>query len=298
MSSLQQVQNYLRQKKASGRLSDAEEVNAYKAYFGTEAGMNLKRSQHELDVRRVDITEKQNQQRIQMAQDEADRAEEANKVQGRMALSKIAVPDLFMYEGGVKDGGGGAQTASTQAVGSQGVQDGTPALSDPSLDISQQENQVGTGTQPEAVTDMEWGMKSVTGQSFGEHIMDSAGTAKQNLAAGVFGGGQAMLGGLAMRAAGEVLDIGISYLGKMFSSIPGIGSFFSNRKAPTQQQMTDTSTDYENMNFEFDDDFMNSLMGDYSGAGDGGLSDVESTPQGMGEPSFDARTGQSDGMYV
>jgi len=125
MTTLADSQRFLRQKRATGRLSDNEIEQAYKAWYGTEASRAEERAKIELQAKRDQAVKEQGASRLAQSNRQIqmkERAERdrrhATEAQGKLQLLKLAVPDLFMYEGG---GRGGAQAGTTQAIGGQAI---------------------------------------------------------------------------------------------------------------------------------------------------------------------------------
>jgi len=105
MATIQQIQNYLRQKRSQGRLSPDEIAQAYRGYFGAESDASLGRAQHELEAKRQAEASAQADRRLQMQAVRDREARHAAEVQGRLQLAKMAVPSLFQADQGGQGGG-------------------------------------------------------------------------------------------------------------------------------------------------------------------------------------------------
>jgi len=120
MATIQQIQNYLRQKRSQGRLSPDEIAQAYRGYFGAESDASLGRAQHELEAKRQAEASAQADRRLQMQAVRDREARHAAEVQGRLQLAKMAVPSLFQADQGGQ--GGGAQFGTRGLLGGYNVQ--------------------------------------------------------------------------------------------------------------------------------------------------------------------------------
>lgn len=203
MATIQQIQNFLRQKRAQGRLSPQEIQQAYHGYFGAESDASMERERIEQQERRDTEAKRQAQWReLQYAKQERD-ARHAAELKGRLQLAKIAVPDLFQTGGG----GGGAQQST---IGSY-----SPAVD--SLGYSGSGfSETGAMDAAEAAArgSIDWsGGKSLFGQ-------DSVAS---NLAEATIKGavlGQAPVAA-AMSLTNEAIEWGGNILGQIFGARPG-----------------------------------------------------------------------------
>jgi len=202
MASIEEIQRFLRQKRATGRYQPHEIESAYKAHFGAESAQATNRAQIDLQAKRDAEAKRQAAFRESAALREEERLEEANKLKGKLQIAKIAMPDLFMYEGG---GTAGAQTGTSQAYSSDGAKE--TGVSREALDQGISEQSASEQAAPSA-NQRGWSgfmsdMQSGFGQAYSGRAKDVAGTAKQNTMAAIFGK-EAVLAGLVGRAAREV----------------------------------------------------------------------------------------------
>ena len=203
MTTLQEAQRWLRQKKASGRLSPTEEQQAYQAYFSTEAGNLNDRARIEQQAQRDAVTKSQGAERLaqegrkvalyeQEAKDKAD----ALETQGRLQLAKIAVPDLFMEGGG---NGGGAQGETQSALGTSQI---GSRESGRAVDSLSTETYSPNAFAPESKS---YSMQSVTGKTLGGMFTNTIGTKGQNAKAAAIAGKEGVIAGWGLRGADEIM---------------------------------------------------------------------------------------------
>jgi len=222
MTTLADTQDFLRQKRAIGRLSPDEMESAYKAYYSSEAGQALNRQELQLRTEQEDrrLALQQNQIDIQERQYRDNRA--AEKIQGRLQIAKVAVPDLFMYKGG---DGGGAQTSTTSAIGGgdSGTTNATPAVESLSQTVSSYSDT--SNAAPSVFGDLAEDAKTGFGQSWGDRAKDIG---KGGVATTLLGVGPGP--GFAAAAINEFGQIVVNIIGTVFDSI--FGSFFGEGDDP------------------------------------------------------------------
>jgi len=181
MASLSDVQRFLRQKRATGRLSPGEMQEAYEAYFAAEAGKTLERSKFALDKRRLDVSERQQEDQLDMFREQQEQAEDAAKISGITELGKFGLMAADTEIGKKVISGGqkavtslfdtGASSATGAAIGSTA---GTAFSGTASA---------GTGISPAAMTGTSPMVASSVGSSAGT-IMGAAGASIAGAATG------------------------------------------------------------------------------------------------------------------
>lgn len=186
MASLAEAQSFLRQRRATGRGTPQDTEAAFKAFFQSESDSSLARAGQDLQSRRTDISERQQDERIATEKSLAasdiayknsiltankraeDKAEEADRIKGIQQLAKIAIPDLFRDTGDT----GGAQGRTQQKLGAVGSDqavdsldrsaDGGEGINQGSLTGLASDSSTGTSATAESVD------PSAVGQSLGK----------------------------------------------------------------------------------------------------------------------------------
>lgn len=302
MTTFQEAQRWLRQKKASGRLSPTEEKQAYEAYFQTEAGQLDERARIEQQAERDAEAKRQAQFKESAYLREEEKANEAAEITGRAQALKLASPDLFM-DSGKGDNGfqiGGAQTETqnitsgkgTPAIGSGQEAIKTRAVDDLTPSSNQEAQSMQTMTQPD---DGLFG-----GDDFGDVIggdlaqilgIDKSSNIARNLASGYISGSwQGSLMGMGIRLATKFVQRNV----ELFQSLTGWGE--EELGDETAVAGGTGATPNSGMDFE-------SIWGD-SGGGDDGLgsgsaSDIDSASGGSGgyNDTTDDGSGYGTGGY-
>lgn len=216
MSSLADTQAYLRQKRATGRLSPDEIESAYTGFYQNESNQMLANARQDLDSRRVAINESQTQQRIDQSnrqlqiQERAERdARHEAELQGRLQFAKMAVPDLFQAGG---DTTGGAQEATSQAVGPGGSSDGSIGTTE--------QHAPGVPATDVGLLD---GVDFSGGKTLSGMAKATVGTKEQNAGIGVIAGPKGMGAAAVARGLKEIVEWGLNVLGDMFGALFSFG---------------------------------------------------------------------------
>jgi len=316
MATLADSQRFLKQKRASGRLSPNEIESAYKAWYSTEAGNLNERARIDDTARRTGLqagrdAESKRQAGVRDKQAGARDAEakrqagvreglllraekaanETAQAQGRLQLAKMAVPDLFMD--GAGGGDEGAQGATESTFGPQPNASGESNQAVSSLDNSEGAPSHAPGVLASDVSlfgDMDW-----SGGLKGKDVENTAyNVSRTGVALGKWGEAAKMgIEGLAINYASSII-------GQLFN---GLFSYNARSKYQMDQDFmgfnagvgssADSGMDQDFMGFNagvgssadsgMDQDFMgfNAGVGG-DGFGYGSASDTDAAAGGQG----------------